>query len=211
MAFQIQRSNKTIQLNLPEPTVYIYRFHCLTTDQMYIGMTENPERRIQEHLDGKGSPHLLRALVDYGLNDFKICIIDTIHSDDKEVILALEDSWILKYQSLYPLGFNMRLNAEIVPNNDFVDISNIETSAKYVFSSNGNSVFTIGEYTLARNYQLLTNLIAQHKPTGLTHKKKGGFRYVQLCISSAKDYVKDEIYELNFRYNPQTDSLHFLF
>ena len=139
MTFQIQRSTTTIQLNLPEPTVYIYRFHCLTTDQMYIGMTKDPERRIQEHLDGKGSPHLLRALVDYGLNDFNIQIIDTIHSDNKEVILALEDSWIRKYNSLHPLGFNMKLNAEIVPNKDFVDITNLQISAKFVFSPTTNT------------------------------------------------------------------------
>jgi group I intron endonuclease len=208
--FQIQRETTTIQLNLPDPTQYVYMFHCLTTDKRYIGMTTDPERRIQEHLEGKGSPHLLKALVDYGLNDFNIQIIDTIRSDDKEVILALEDSWIRKYNSLHPLGFNMRLNAEIVANNDFVDISNIQISAKYVFSSNGNSVFTVGEYTLSRNYQLLTNLIAQHKPTGLTHKKKDKFKYIQVCISSAKDYVKDEIYELNLRFNPLMDTLHFL-
>ena len=210
MAFQIQRATTTIQLNLPEPTVYIYRFQCLTTDQMYIGMTKDPERRVQEHLDGKGSPHLLRALVDYGLNDFNIQIIDMICLDDEEVILALEDSWIRKCNSLHPLGLNMRLNAEIIPNNDFVDLSNLLISAKYVFSANNKHVFTIGQYTLARNYQTLTNLIAQHKSTSLIHKKKGDFKYIQLCISSNQDYVKDEIYELNLRYNPLTDSLHFL-
>jgi group I intron endonuclease len=208
--FQIQRETTNIQLNLPEATQYIYRFHCLSTDKMYIGSTSDPKRRVQEHLEGKGSPQLLRALVDYGLNDFNIQIIDMIRSDDKEVILALEDSWIRKYNSLHPLGLNMRLNAEIVPNNDFVDLSNIQISAKYVFSDNGKCVFTVGQFTLARNYQLLTNLIAQHKSTSLTHKKKDNFKYIQLSLPSDKEYVKDEIYELNLRFNPLMDTLHFL-
>jgi group I intron endonuclease len=208
--FQIQRETTNIQLNLPDPTQYVYSFKCLSTDKMYIGMTSDPERRIQEHLEGKRSPQLLKALVDYGLNDFNIQIIDMIRSDDKEVILALEDCWIRKYNSLHPLGLNMRLNAEIVPNGDFVDLSNIQISAKYVFSDNGKCVFTVGELTLARNYQLLTNLIAQHKSLSLTHKKKVNFNYIQLSLFSDKEYVKDEIYELNLRYVPKSDTLHFL-
>jgi group I intron endonuclease len=208
--FQIQRGTTNIQLNLPDPTQYVYSFKCLTTGKRYIGMTKDPERRIQEHLEGKGSPQLLRALVDYGLNDFNIQIIDMIRSDDKEIILALEDCWIRKYNSLYPLGFNMKLNAEIVPNNDFVDLSNIQISAKYVFSDNGKCVFTVGELTLARNYQLLTNLIAQHKSLSLTHKKKVNFKYIQLCIASDKEYVKDQVYPLSMRYTPLSDSFHLL-
>jgi group I intron endonuclease len=212
MAFEIQREAKTIQLDLPDPTSYIYTFLCFSTGKGYVGQTKDPERRIQEHLEGKGSPHLLRALVDYGLNDFNIQIIDMICSDDEEVILALEDSWIRKCNSLHPLGFNLKLNAEIVPNNDFVDISNINISAKYIFSANGKCVFTVGQFTLSRNYQLLTNLIAEHKSTSLIHKKMEEFKYIQLCLSTANDqeYVKDEIYALNLRYNPQTDSLHLL-
>jgi hypothetical protein len=177
---------------------------------MYIGMTKDPERRIKEHLDGQGSLQLLRSLVDYGLNDFNICILDMVNSDDIRVINALEDSWILKYNSLHPLGFNLRLNAEIESNNDFVDINNLQISAKYVFSANDKHVFTVGEFTLARDFQTLTNLISQHKSTSLIHKKKEGFKYIQICVSSATEYVRDEIYELNLRYNPKSDTLHFL-
>jgi hypothetical protein len=133
-----------------------------------------------------------------------------VNSDDIRVINALEDSWILKYNSLHPLGFNLRLNAEIVPNDDFIDINNLQISAKYVFSANDKHVFTVGEFTLARDFQTLTNVIAQYDSKILINKKKEGFRYIQICVSSSKDYTRDEIYELNLRYNSKSDTLHFL-
>jgi hypothetical protein len=154
--------------------------------------------------------------VDYGLKDFNICILDMVNSDDISVINALEDSWILKYNSLHPLGFNLRLNAEIVPdckeslqsNDDFIDVSNLQISAKYVFSANDKHVFTVGECTLARDFQTLTNVIAQYNSKNLINKKKEGFRYIQISIFSATEYVRDEVYELNLRYNPKSDTLH---
>ena len=202
--FQIKRSTKTIELNLPEPTTFIYRFHCLSTDMMYIGMTKNPERRIEEHLSGNGSPHLLRALVDYGINDFNIEIIDTIHSDDVDVILSLEDSWIKKYNCLHPLGYNMRLNAEIVPNDEAIDLNNIVIKAKYVFHDE-NKIFSIGQFSQSRAYQLLTNIKENVETNKIQKKKHFNFKYIQFEVNSDQDFVVGQIYDLQLQYKFQND------
>jgi predicted GIY-YIG superfamily endonuclease len=202
MSFQIHRATTTINLAVPKPTHYIYRFHCLSTDLMYIGMTTDPERRIQEHLDGNGSKPLLKALVDYGINDFNLSILDSIHSGDESEALALENTWIKKYNSLHPLGFNLRLNGPIIPNLDPIP-ETIKISGKYVFSFDNSNFFSVGELTQARNFQMLLNVLTTLGPKGMAIKHLNGFRYIEIRLISGNAYVRDTMYDLKLQINKQ--------
>ena len=63
MNFTISRPTGDINLALPDPSYFIYKFTNTVNDKVYIGSTNNPARRVEEHLTGKGSTALLADLV----------------------------------------------------------------------------------------------------------------------------------------------------
>ena len=156
--FTIVRGNGDISFCLQFPQTYFYRFLCIPTGKSYIGRTNSPTRRIQEHLDGAGSPLLLKSLVDYGVSNFTIELLDS--SNAQPLLDDIEDHYINKFDSLHPNGFNLRMNLPIVKNETAVDLKLFAIQAKFVFQRNHKSFCTIGELTQARSYQVLTNFIA---------------------------------------------------
>ena len=197
--FTIIRGNGDISFSLQFPQTYIYRFLCIPTGKSYIGRTNSPTRRIQEHLDGSGSQLLLKSLVDYGINNFTIELLDS--SNAQTLLDTIEDYYIDKFDSLHPNGFNLRMNLPIVKNDSAVDLRLFAIEAKFVFKRNHKSYFTIGELTQARSYQVLTNFIAI---IGVNHnlkkKKNNIFRYFEIALHSDITYNVDEIYHITLSY-----------
>ena len=204
--FKIERPSGDIQLSLPEPSFYIYKITNLVNSKSYIGSTNNPARRIDEHLTGKGSQALLAELVEYGRKDFTFHIIDMLATDNQQAVLDLEDSYIEKYDAI-TTGYNCRLNRE--PQSDQeVDLANFTVQAKYTYAN----TFTIGMNSLYLSYQ--TALSAYKKisvPTSsITFKNKAGHPYVSLTVSGIDrgDYAPDAIYTLKLKY--ENNKLHLI-
>ncbi len=86
---------------------YIYKVRNLINDKLYIGKTNNFEKRKLEHtkydIDNGNIFH--KALKKYGLDNFEWEIID--EAEGLEAINVLEKYYIEKYNSYKPNGYNM--------------------------------------------------------------------------------------------------------
>lgn len=184
MSIIIERPNGAIQLNMPEPITYIYCFRS-PNGKHYVGQTNNLPRRISEHLSGQGSKPLLKDLVEYGRAAFDITILEVLTTNDPLIVAYVEDSHIEKLNCLHPNGYNLRLNRDIMPNGESIDISNIQITGKFVYQDEGKLCFTIGECSQTRSYQTLMNL---GQLPELKKKKKFRFSFFEVRVE-LDDYV----------------------
>ena len=204
--FKIERPSGSIELTLPQPSFYIYKITNNVNGKKYIGSTNNPARRIEEHLSGKGSQALLAELVEYGRKDFSFNIIDMLATDNKQAVFDLEDSYIEKYDAIAS-GYNCRLNRVPTADSD-VDLSNFTVEAKYTYAN----TFTVGMNSLYLSYQ---TAIAVYKKmsvptTCIALKSKAGHPYASLKVSGIDraDYIPDGIYTLKLKC--ENDKLHLI-
>lgn len=194
-----------IELEQPTAVGYIYKITNRLTESAYIGQTKRKiEDRILEHLTGKGSQYLLKDIVLNGIQAFKFEIVEVIY-DSECNIDKKEDEYIIKYDTIHPRGFNLRLNKEIEPNDDEIDLQNLEIECKFCFEDSGYKCFSIGEFTLCRNYQDLLNVLQATNTSKIVKRRKFSFNYLQLKVKDNETYVKDHIYHLSLRYDPETD------
>ena len=193
----IQRPSGDIEIKLPEPITYIYRF--LSPNGMsYVGQTKNIPRRISQHLDGEGSQLLLKDLVEHGRKAFTIEILEVLATDDAEIVASVEDSYIEKFDCIYPKGYNKRLNRELVANGQPTDLSNVEITAKYVFQDGGKLCFTVGECSHHRSYQTLLNA---GYLSGLEKKRKFKFNFFEIRTEPFDfDFLTPCVYELTLKH-----------
>jgi hypothetical protein len=196
--FKIERPSGSIELTLPQPSFYIYKITNNVNGKKYIGSTNNPARRIEEHLSGKGSQPLLTELVEYGRKDFSFNIIDMLATDDKQAVFDLEDSYIEKYDAIAS-GYNCRLNRVPTADSD-VDLSSFTVRGKYTYANS----FTVGMNSRYLSYQTLLSAYKKigTNPPCMTFKSKAGHPYVSLTVSGIEreDCIPDGIYTLNLEY-----------
>ena len=91
-------------------TGYIYMIRNLVNDKKYIGQTINPKARKNRHFgDLKAgvhdNPHLQKAFLKYGINNFNFEVIDKIEFSKQSELDQLEINYIKKYNS-YLEGYN---------------------------------------------------------------------------------------------------------
>lgn len=115
--FKIERPSGTIDLTLHQPSFYIYKITNRVNEKSYIGSTNSPARRIDEHLTGQGSKSLLAQLVESWRKDFTFDIIDMLATDNKQAVYDLEDAYIEEYDAI-ATGYNCRLNRKPTPDQD---------------------------------------------------------------------------------------------
>jgi hypothetical protein len=196
--FKIERPSGTIELTLPDPSFYIYKITNTVNNKSYIGSTNSPERRMNEHLTGKGSQPLLAELVEYGRKDFTFNIIDMLATDNKQAVFDLEDAYIEKYDAI-SAGYNCRLNREPTADRE-IDINNFTVQAKYTYAN----TFTIGMNSLYLSYQTALSVYKKINTSisSLTFKNKAGHPYASLKISGRdrEDYAGEGIYTLKLKY-----------
>jgi hypothetical protein len=77
----------------------------------YIGSAHDVTKRWNEHKQFKGTSKFIHALKQYGTDNFKWEIIDTIQYAHRNELLALEDQYILQHDSISN-GFNSRFNLQ---------------------------------------------------------------------------------------------------
>lgn len=92
---------------------YIYKIENLINHKIYIGQTNNPKRRFQEHkakgYASKGVKILYYAFDKYGLENFSFDIIEETENYNER-----EKYWI-KYYDSFENGYNMTLGGEEPP------------------------------------------------------------------------------------------------
>ena len=197
MSISIQRLSENIELKLPEPRSYIYRF-CSPTGKSYVGQTKDLQRRISQHLDGEGSKLLLTDLVEYGRKSFTIEVLEVLTTDDEAMIAHIEDKWIDRLDCIYPLGYNKQTNREPTANGQPVDLFNIEVSAKYVFEANNKLCFTVGAASQHRSYQTLINA---GNLLGLSKKRNFGFDFFELQVEPFDSpFTPSVVYDMTLKH-----------
>ncbi len=196
-----------IEVEQPTAVGYIYKITNRLSDMAYIGQTKRKvEERLLEHLTGSGSQYLLKDIVINGIQAFKFEIVEVIYDSECDID-AKEDKYIIQHDTIHPRGFNLRLNKEIEPNDDEIDLQNLEIECKFCFTDEENyRCFSIGEFTLCRNYQTLLNVLQATSTSKIVKKRKFGFQYLQLKVKDDKEtYVKNHIYHLSLRYDSEAD------
>lgn len=88
---------------------YIYKITNDVTNKSYIGFTETPEDRWNAHQRNNGSKLVFQAIKKYGLEHLTFEVI-------AEDLLENEDSYIVKYNTMYPNGYNLTEGGSRPPN-----------------------------------------------------------------------------------------------
>ena len=205
LSLTFPRENGHVEISLPEASIYIYRF-LSPSGKSYVGQTKNLQRRITQHLEGTGSKLLLADLVNYGRKEFKIEILEVLPSDDILFVNQVEDKHIERLDCIYPNGLNLRLNRELAPNGQPVDLTCLEITAKYVFRTKDKLCFTVGECSQHRSYQKLLNAGTL---SNLKKKRKNSFNFFELKLelpthgTSLSQFIfrPTVAYEMSIRYN----------
>lgn len=88
--------------------IYIYRIFCLVNKKSYIGITNNPKRRLVEHKAEKYP--IGNAIRKYGIENFELITLDVVNTY-KEAYL-LEPLYIKEIGTLKPQGYNLDLGGK---------------------------------------------------------------------------------------------------
>ena len=196
MEFTLKRTNFEIKIHAPKVKTYFYKISNTTNNKSYVGRTNNVIRRFDEHLHASGSLSLLDSIIDYGIKSFTFEILDTSSSEDKELLDMIEDYYIKKHDALN--GFNKRLNCPIVKNEDTIpDI--IQIKAKYICRDEDRHLFTVGECSNAKHYQVLTN-IKEDNSSSIIKKTMNDYNYYQLEINADEKFKTNQMYDLQLKY-----------
>jgi hypothetical protein len=192
-----------IEIIFPVVYGYIYAITNKSNKKVYIGQTKDIKRRIENHLQGKGSPKLLQDIVKQGIETFEFEVLHIAYSPcDMD---NLEDTEIQKHDCLHPLGYNLRVNRSIEANGEAIDLNNFSIQGKFVFQSSEQKCFSIGECSLARSYQTLLNIKENTETAKIKKMKHFKFKYLELRIESDITYIVGQTYDLSLKYRFNED------
>lgn len=101
---------------------YIYCYTNLINNKQYIGQTNNLKRRKKQHIQDSIHQHIGHeiaynqpihcAIRKYGIDNFKIEILEIIDTEDWSEVNQLESNYIKKLNSLAPNGYNLKADGE---------------------------------------------------------------------------------------------------
>jgi hypothetical protein len=187
-----------IEIIMPVVYGYIYAITNTSNQKVYVGQTKNIKRRIENHLQGKGSPAVLQDIVKQGIATFEFEVLHVLYKPcDMD---NLEDTEIQRHDCLQPLGYNRRLNRSIEVNGEEIDLNHIDIQGKFVFQADESKCFSIGECSQARCFQTLINIKENTETTKIKEMKHFKFKYLELRIESDITYIVGETYILNLKY-----------
>ena len=82
----------------------VYRILNTVDGKAYIGVSNDPNKRISAHMTGTGSPLVWKAVQKHGRGVFLTQIIET-HEDSIEADRRMQ-TFIMRHHALYPSGYN---------------------------------------------------------------------------------------------------------
>lgn len=117
-------------------TCGIYKITRKDTGQMYIGLSENIEKRYREHANGKDMKHsrIDPAMVKHGTDKFNLEIIEEL-PNDRHLLMKREEYWIAHYNT-YGNDFHYNLT----PGGDFSPAKLPEVRAKMSKAHKGKEI-----------------------------------------------------------------------
>lgn len=101
---------------------YIYCYTNLINNKQYVGQTNNLKRRKKQHMQNSIHQHkgheaaynqpIHCAIRKYGIDNFKIEILEIIDTENWSEVNQLESQYIKKLNSLAPNGYNLKAEGE---------------------------------------------------------------------------------------------------
>lgn len=109
----------------------IYKYENKINHKLYVGQTNNLERRYREHLCGqsKGTSLLEKAIKKYGIENFSFEVIEWTDEPDKQ-----EQYWICYYNCYKPYGYNIAKGGGFLPNQQGENHSQVTITEKTALS-----------------------------------------------------------------------------
>lgn len=90
----------------------IYKIVNKINNKIYIGQSEDIDRRWKQHMYGKGNKHLRSSFLKYGLLNFEFSILEECEND-KTLLTSKEQYWIDHFESYIPSkGYNKNKSAK---------------------------------------------------------------------------------------------------
>lgn len=133
---------------------YIYKITNIQNNKMYVGQTNNPERRWTEHkCIAQHQYHyksaLYAAMRKYGNNAFRFDIIEECADADMS---HREQYWIQELNTLTPNGYNMTPGGEILygANNPFFGHQHTEATKQLISQKNSGRKYSEEELERCR-------------------------------------------------------------
>lgn len=107
-------------------TCGIYKITRKDTGQMYIGLSENIEKRYREHANGKDMKHsrIDPAMVKHGTDKFNLEIIEEL-PNDRALLMKREEYWVSHYNT-----YKDKNHYNLTPGGDFNPMKVPEIAAK---------------------------------------------------------------------------------
>jgi hypothetical protein len=193
----IPRITDDIILEIPKAIHYIYLFTSPTGKQ-YVGRSKDPEVRISQHLEGKGSQPLLLDLIEHGRKSFTITLLETVCSDSIDLANLVEDFYIDKFDAITN-GYNLTMNRPPTATGKITN-DRFALRAKYVFSSLTTHIFTVAAKTLRLEYERAMTLHGFLKVRNLEHlckhKNLGTNEFFSIECTGGFAFRKNKVYNL---------------
>lgn len=111
----------------------IYKFTNKINNKIYIGLSNDIERRYREHINnailGKDHVYLHEEIKKYGIDNFTFEVVETFDINDRDLLAEREKYWISYYDSYYN-GYNNTTGGDLSngrPKLTSEDVINIRT------------------------------------------------------------------------------------
>lgn len=180
---------------------YIYKITNKLNDKIYIGQTNNPDRRWSQHKsaalkNSNDCPKLYNAIRKYGIENFRLDIL--INSDSLYYINKLEEQYIINYDS--------KINGYNISNGGYNTEKSQETKDKISKAHSGINHHYFGKHLSAEHREKISK---HHIEYGISVGNKSGMYgktqtdEVKAIISKAhlgiprSQEVKDKISKAN--------------
>lgn len=177
----------------------IYRIKHVDSNKSYIGSAINLKNRLRRHYTDlkKGihpNSHLQRAFDKYGIDKFKIDVIELFNDIDYKDLINIEKKYIIK-EDLLNKGYN-----QMIDNRSFMTMlnkskdhikSNVERCSKAVISFDMNTGKKIKEYSSLTE----ASFSVKTSTSNISRVCKGSLSYVKgLVFCYSDEYNENKVY-----------------